>query len=470
MRLIRHRPFILFAFLLFTASESLTASAGCGNDTLIVSKITVIGNNITRESIVLRELTVSVGDTVFRDELERRFKRSEDNLFNTRLFNSADINWIEDSCSLMLYVILSERWYFFPLPIFEVAERNFNTWWETRDFSRVVYGMSLNWRNVSGRNDVVTTTVRLGYTQRLSLGYSIPNINRKKTVGFGFSGYYLRNREVQIETAQDKQVFLKVDDQYMRKEYGGGIGLSYRPGLYESQSGELYYRHSATTDTAVRFNPDYFVNGDSILRYFSLRYIYRLNHQDISVYPTKGYLFEEDAVQSGFKFIGDDIDLLSVSLRFKQFNQLGRRWFSAASFTGKLTSGSRQPYYVTRALGYGKEVIRGYEYYVIDGQHFVLLKSGLKFALIPKKEFHAGFIPSSKFNVIPMSLYAGVYFDAGYVSDDQFTANNRLRNSWQYGYGAGFDLFTFYDLVFRFEYSFNKLGESGFFIHFTTSI
>lgn len=470
MRFLHLRTVFILFFLLISASETHAVCADCASDTLVVSKITIIGNNTTRESIILRELTVANGDTVLRGDLERRLKRSEDNLFNTRLFNSADINWIEDSCRLMLYVIVSERWYFFPLPIFEVAERNFNTWWEHRDFSRVIYGMSLNWRNVTGRNDVVTGTVRLGYTQRLSLGYSIPNINRKKTIGFGLSGYYLRNREVQIETANDQQVFLKVDEQYMRKEYGGGIGLSYRPGLYESQTGELYYRHSATTDTAVRFNPDYFVNGDSTLRYFSLRYIYRSNHLDISVYPTKGYLFEIDAVQSGFKFIGDDIDLLSLSLRLKQFNQLSRRWFTAASFTGKLTSGSNQPYYVTRALGYGKEVIRGYEYYVIDGQQFALFKSGLKFAILPKKEFHAGFIPSSKFNVVPLSLYVGVYADAGYVRDDRFTANNRLRNSWQYGYGAGIDLFTFYDLVFRFEYSFNKLGESGFFIHFTTSI
>lgn len=468
------QPFCMRILLLFSIAAVLSAlpalSRAEASDTLFVRKITVIGNTKTRQGVILRELTVKTGDTLTRDVLEARFKRSEDNLFNTRLFNSAKVNWTEEAGMLDLYIIVAERWYVFPLPIFEVAERNFNTWWEHRDFSRVIYGMALSWRNVTGRNDLLTSTIRLGYTQRLSLSYGVPNINRKKTIGIGISSFYLRNREVQIETFDDRAQFLKQDDRYMRKEYGGGFGLSYRPGLYESQSAEIYYRHSFTTDTAIQVNPDFFSHGDTSLRYFSLRYTYRSNHLDISVYPTKGYYFEVDAVQSGFKFIGDDIDVLSVSLRFKNFWQLDRRWFAAAGFSGKLSGGSEQPYYITRALGYNKDFIRGYEYYVIDGQHFALVKSGLRYALLPKREYHAGFIPSSKFNTIPVSLYAGIFADAGYVIDRQFTAGNSLRNSWQFGYGAGIDLFTFYDIIFRFEYSFNKLGESGFFIHFTTSI
>jgi hypothetical protein len=34
-----------------------------------------------------------------------------------------------------------------------------------------------------------------------------------------------------------------------------------------------------------------------------------------------------------------------------------------------------------------------------------------------------------------------------------------------YTYGAGFDVVTFYDLVLRFEYSVNQLGEKGLFFH-----
>ena len=40
-------------------------------------------------------------------------------------------------------VDVKERWYIFPLPIFELADRNFNEWWKTRDFSRTNYGLSV---------------------------------------------------------------------------------------------------------------------------------------------------------------------------------------------------------------------------------------------------------------------------------------------------------------------------------------
>ena len=121
-------------------------------------------------------------------------------------------------------------------------------------------------------------------------------------------------------------------------------------------------------------------------------------------------------------------------------------------------------------MGYGREAIRGYEYYVIDGQRYFLTRNNIKFELMSKKVVQAGFIPLNKFNTIPFSFYLNLFFDAGYVRDALYFNGNPLTNSWQYGYGAGLDLFTYYDLVFRLEYSFNKLGESGIFLHFTAPI
>ena len=83
---------------------------------------------------------------------------------------------------------------------------------------------------------------------------------------------------------------------------------------------------------------------------------------------------------------------------------------------------------------------------------------------------HLGFVPSPKFSTVPYAFYLNAYFDEAYVHDDQFKQLNFLSNAWESGYGAGIDFVTYYDMVFRFEYSFNKLGESGFFIHFTAPI
>lgn len=155
---------------------------------------------------------------------------------------------------------------------------------------------------------------------------------------------------------------------------------------------------------------------------------------------------------------------------YKHFWPLSRRFHAAAGLSGKYSFNSKTPYYFTKGLGYRRDFIRGYEYYVMDGQHFGLLKTGIKFTLMPKKEVYAPFIPLNKFATIPFAFYLNLFSDLGYVSDTQFNETNYLNNTWQYSYGAGIDFVTYYDMIFRLEYSINKLGESGFFLHFTSPI
>jgi hypothetical protein len=53
------------------------------------------------------------------------------------------------------------------------------------------------------------------------------------------------------------------------------------------------------------------------------------------------------------------------------------------------------------------------------------------------------------------------------VDDRASTAadGNTLGNALLFGYGAGVDIVTYYDVVVRFEYTFNRRGENGFFLH-----
>src|SRR5690606_31994944 len=131
----------------------------------------------------------------------------------------------------------------------------------------------------------------------------------------------------------------------------------------------------------------------------------------------------------------------------------------------KYTGRESPPYYLTKGLGYGRDYLRGYEYYVVDGQDFAYLKTNLKFELLPKREIHAKFIPLNKFSTIPYSFYLNLYGETGYVRDRKFSEGNPLVNKMQYSYGAGIDFVTYYDMVFRVEYSLNKLGDTGIFLH-----
>ena len=466
----------LFSSCLMTIMATLLfcLNAGAQNTTpdstkLITGDIVLIGNKITKSSVILRELTFHKGDTISTADIPQLIRRSEENLQNTSLFNNVHITWLQDGFKANIYVLVAERWYIFPVPVFEIAERNFNVWWQEKDFSRVIYGGILNWNNFRGRNETVAATIRLGYIQRFSFYYSFPSITRNQKTGLTLSYAYSRVHQTPVETLNNKTEYFKDSEGYSRKENGGSIVLSFRPKINVTHYVEAGFRHASVEDTVISLNENYFSEGNKT-NYGILRYYLKVEHRDLAVYATKGYFFDIEAVKNGLPFLNEGVDMTYILSHYKKFFPLSSHWNFNFGVSGKYNVQGKVPYYFTKALGYGKDFIRGYEYYVIDGQNFSLLKSNIRFTLLPKHEIHAGFIPLDKFATIPYAFYINLYGDAGYVWDNQFKSGNPLVNSWQYGFGAGIDFVTYYDMVFRLEYSINKLGESGIFLHFTSSI
>jgi hypothetical protein len=65
---------------------------------------------------------------------------------------------------------------------------------------------------------------------------------------------------------------------------------------------------------------------------------------------------------------------------------------------------------------------------------------------------------------VPFVFYAKAYADYGYAYNKAFP-DNSLVNKNLYSGGFGIDVVTFYDLILRFDYSFNQLGQNGLFLH-----
>lgn len=454
-------------------ADSIPTSEALSGDSVSkeVRDIIIIGNKLTKSSIILRELTFHKGDTLSPPDFEKLFKRSENNLMNTSLFNSVHISWlVPDSNSVAVYILLKERWYIFPIPIFELVDRNFNAWWRTKDFTKINYGGVITWNNFRGRNETIGMTLRLGYTQRISFFYSIPFISKGQRSGLSFAFAFSRNHETAFRNYLNDQVYYKDVNSFTRKEISGSIQYIYRKNLYQAHVVEAGMRRAEVEDTIVRLNHDFFSKGKADEKYFVLRYLYKIEHRDLVAYPLHGSFFNVEIVKLGFQPLKDDIDIFYLNSVYKHYWQLGKKFYFASSLNGKVSGTSHQPYYNTRALGFGNDYLRGYEYYVIDGQKFGLLKTNLKFELLPTHTVHTRFIPLEKFATIPYAFYLNVYSDAGYVEDKFYSANNSLTNSWLYGFGAGIDFVTYYDLVFRLEYSINKFGESGIFLHFSAPI
>jgi hypothetical protein len=114
-------------------------------------------------------------------------------------------------------------------------------------------------------------------------------------------------------------------------------------------------------------------------------------------------------------------------------------------------------------FGYRDFYLRGLEKYVIDGVAGILGRQTLRKELL---RFNVPtFITSSTHDRIPFTIYAKAFTDMGYSHNKMFPENS-LVNKMLYTTGFGIDVVTFYDFVFRFDYSFNQLGQNGLFLHF----
>ena len=115
------------------------------------------------------------------------------------------------------------------------------------------------------------------------------------------------------------------------------------------------------------------------------------------------------------------------------------------------------------ALGY-KQNIRGFDYYVTNGQHFITAKQNINTTLLSEKVIKFKLIPSNKFNEIPLSIYYSIFTDAGYVYDTKYSSVNPISNEFIYSIGTGIHFVSYYDQVFVLEYTLNSLKEHGIFV------
>jgi hypothetical protein len=130
-----------------------------------------------------------------------------------------------------------------------------------------------------------------------------------------------------------------------------------------------------------------------------------------------------------------------------------------------------QPYYFRDGLGYeDKNTVRSYELYVIDAQQMGVAKLQLRYQLLSPRTWDMTMMPVNKFKRIRYAVYLGVFGDAGFAHDQYRYPNNNLADEIQFGSGVSLDIATYYDLIFRAEYSMNKFGEHGLFLHFVAPI
>jgi outer membrane protein assembly factor BamA len=447
---------------------------------VIIKSIVLEGNRKTKTRIITRELTFTIGDTI---PLSKFGKLLEDNrlrVMNTNLFNVVQLNvkdWKSgnlpiDEVNIVISVV--ENFFIYPIPIFGLADRNFNVWWKEQNhaLNRTNYGLSLMHINTTGQRDPFSVTAQFGYAPRVGISYELPFVNKKQTVGLFFSGNYGVNREIAVKTDSNKLVFYKNSEKHISQNAGITVGATITPGLLSRHVVALSYSEQEIDTAVVNRNQDYYLDSRNKQHYFLLNYNFSHDTRDMRPYPLKGHLFSIGISKSGL-LKSDDVNALTVSVRWAQFGKIAPRlsYESVAKFRAALIEGE-QPYTFTHGMGYGADNLRGFELYVIDGNNYGVFKNSLHLELFDKTFDLSKFMTwkiLQGFRSLPLKMYLSGNFDMGYAKNSTaLAARNPLNNRLIRSGGLGLDIVAYYSWVWQIQYSWNDLGQKGIFLHYKT--
>jgi outer membrane protein assembly factor BamA len=427
-----------------------------------IRSIIITGNKRTKENIILREVPFRPGEKYPLQDLVKKFEDARRQLMNTTLFHEVVVALKHSEGYLVdISVDVKERWYIFPVPYFKPVDRNLNQWLFEKgaSLSRVNYGVKILHNNASGRNDKLRVFLISGYTKQFSFNYDRLYFDKKMKWGFSTAFAIGKNRELNYNTVEDKQVFLK-DEQYLRSFMTANLDLTYRRAIRTRHRLGIGYTIEDVKDTVVKLNPYYFKEGRSRIQFPEINYKMTYYDLDYIPYPTRGYAAE---VTAGKRGINKEINVWYLSAKGSGSWHTGKRSFVNVIAYGNIKAPFKQPYFMQRFLGYGDAFIQGYEYYVVDGVAGGFVKSTYTRELVSFSLRSPG-IRNQLPQRIPFRIFAKIFGNAGYVHNPQPGAN-LLSNRMLYSAGIGIDIFTAYDFTMKLEWTFNQLGQNGLFLH-----
>lgn len=440
------------------------------SDSLTISAINIKGNRITVQDVIRRELLFREGQRIASKDLKYRLKESHRLLQNTTLFLNSSVEVCEvTKDSIAICVVVREAWYIFPVAIFELADRNYNIWLKEHKGSikRVNYGVYLNHFNLTGRRDLLNLKFQHGYTQKYDLSYDQHQLRGRPNWGAGFHIGYHRNHELQYKTENNKQLFYKNDNEWVMRSFNLDASASYRPGIVWRHLLGISFR-SITVDSLVYadLNKNFFSEETSRIRLITLSLKSQMDRLVDRPYPFNGYALQVEFVKEGIG-LWNNRDRLWASIGGQFYFPTGRQQgFEIFSKVRGHIQRRNMGFFEYTGLGYGGDVLRGYEQYTIDGLDYAFVKLGWRINIVSWE------VPMPMPNwpilnnvrCMPFQIYGSVYSDHGIVHDPFFNTGNYLSNRLLSSVGVGLDFRFYFDKILYVMWSFNQLGENGLFL------
>ena len=317
----------------------LITSIVFSQEKIIISSVNISGNKITKKEIIIRELVFYINSITTKIELEDNITESQKNLTNLKLFNFNEIDYTIIDSLVKIDIEVVERWYFWPYPIFEVSERNFNSWWNEfkaskfSDFSRLNYGLFLNWNNFRGRNELIQLKIRRGFKEHYLISYQLPFINRSKTLGLNTDLQMFRRKKTFYKTENDSLFYFTNNANFTSKDYELSAEIVFRKNTNQTHRLKIQHLITEIDSTITIMNPNYLNNNNVSGDYTKFSYLFTNETRDYIEYPLSGYLFEIEAIKN-FKGTSP-VNHLEIVGKVEKHIELKNRFFLGSSLKSK---------------------------------------------------------------------------------------------------------------------------------------
>lgn len=409
-------------------------------ESFVVDSILIVGNKITKDFVILKELTFSLGDTVTNEQLFYNRER----IFSLGLFNKVTIEKSNEDFTNIIIIEVEESWYIFPLPFVEVKER---------DYKKLSYGAYLVYKNFRGRNETIFGTISFGYNPSYGITYINPNLSDEGNYFFRFSSSFSKKKNRSIIAESD------FGSEFDYKQIFTSLLLGNRIDPFN----KLFLTFSFNYLELEKLVPNYTASNQRIDRFPQLGIGYEFDDRDLLQFPRKGNYFY---LGSNFHGLGiNKVNHQSMKIDFRYYSELFDNLFIKYRTSSRLTFGDNVPQYDYSLIG-TEEKIRGNFFKRIEDRNLMTISTELYYPLIKEMQLDFSFIP-----VIPkqllsyrVALYLQTFADYGSVFKRNYKSTNSLS-----GYGIGLSLLFLPYNVIRFELGFNEKSEKEFIIDLGTS-
>ena len=394
---------------------------------LMIHSIRIVGNDLTKDYIILREMSEQVGDTLDLDKIEYDKKR----IYSLALFNRVDIDYSVKGNEADLIVRVHERWYLYPFPILG---------FKYGDLKKLYYGLGLVHTNFRGRNEKVYFSFALGYDRWLSLTYQNPKILDHDDIFFRLSLITARVQSLN----PDKGI-------YQQQNHGVAVTLGKRFGLYTLLTATGGYEIWQVSDIAA--GRTVAANGRDAFGSLGVNYSY--DSRDVREYATEGSYLSLSIMKYG---LGAGVDFFRYGYDARTYIPILGGDVLAGRIHGQFTSGGPVPAYRDTYFGH-HERIRGYFSKIVEGEDLVGGNVEVRIPILSPRYYEFKAIPIPEFRIWRYGLYAALFADAGKT---WFRSEGFYGRPWYSGVGAGLHFLLPYSIIVRTEVAVNRSGRTEF--------